>query len=76
MWIGVHENPGADVGTMRIVIPLCLGTSGSVRHASQMKSAWFAPDVNTLLPLTSHWSPSSTADVLRLARSVPAPGSV
>ena len=34
--IGVHENPGAAVGTRMIEIPLCFGASGSVRQASQM----------------------------------------
>ena len=34
--MGVHENPGVDVGTMMMEIPLCLGASGSVRAASQM----------------------------------------
>ena len=34
--IGVQENPGDDVGTIRIEIPLCFGASGSVRTASQM----------------------------------------
>ena len=30
--IGVHENPGDEVGTRKIEMPLCLGASGSVRH--------------------------------------------
>ena len=34
--IGVQENPGVDVGTMMIEMPLCFGASGSVRQASQM----------------------------------------
>ena len=31
-----HSNPGVVVGTQMMEIPLCLGTSGSVRTASQM----------------------------------------
>jgi hypothetical protein len=33
--IGVQENPGSVVSTMRMEMPLCLGASGAVRHASQ-----------------------------------------
>ena len=33
--IGVTLNPGDDVGTRIIEMPLCFGASGSVRHASQ-----------------------------------------
>src|SRR5256885_2020816 len=61
---------------MRIDMPLCFGASASVRHASQMKSARLAPLVNTLLPLTTYWSPSRTARVRSDAKSVPASGSV
>jgi hypothetical protein len=34
--IFVSEKPGSDVGTRKIVMPRCLGASGSVRTASQM----------------------------------------
>ena len=33
---GFQENPGDDVGTMKIEMPLCFLTLGSVRAASQM----------------------------------------
>ena len=33
--MGECEKPSEAVETIRIVMPLCLGTSGSVRHASQ-----------------------------------------
>ena len=33
---GLNENPGDEVGTMKIVMPLCFLTVGSVRAASQM----------------------------------------
>ena len=36
VWIFEYENPGSVVGTRKIVMPLCLGASGSVRAASQM----------------------------------------
>jgi hypothetical protein len=55
---------------------LCFGASGSVRQASQMKSASWPPVVNTFWPFTTYSSPSSTARVRSEARSVPAPGSV
>ncbi len=32
---GVHEKPGASVGTMMMERPLCRGASVSVRQASQ-----------------------------------------
>ena len=40
-----------------------------------MKSASWAPEVHTFWPLTTKWSPSSTARVRRPARSEPASGS-
>jgi hypothetical protein len=33
--IGVQENPGSAVSTMRMEIPRCLGAPVSVRQASQ-----------------------------------------
>ncbi len=73
---GCHEKPGVSVGTTKIEIPLCLGTSGSVRAASQMWVAKPAREVNTFWPLMTHSSPSRTALVCSEARSVPEPGSV
>ena len=57
-------------------MPLCFGASGSVRTKVRMTSAWWAPEVHTFWPLTTKWSPSSTARVRRPARSLPAPGSL
>ncbi len=57
-------------------MPLCFGSSGSVRTKHMHQSAWCAPDVHTFWPLTTKWSPSRTARVRRLARSLPAVGSL
>ena len=61
---------------MNIEMPLCFGASGSVRAASQMKSANSAWLVKSFEPLMTHESPSRTARVRREARSVPDDGSV
>ena len=60
---------------IKTLMPLCLGTSGSVRTKARMKSASWAPEVHTFWPLTTKWSPSSWARVRRPARSEPASGS-
>ena len=39
-------------------------------------SAWWAPELHTFCPFTTHSSPSRSARVARLARSEPAPGSL
>ena len=69
--------PGESAGTRIIDSPLCRGWSGSVRHASQIQSAYWMSDVHIFWPLITH-SPaasSSTALVCSDARSVPEPGS-
>jgi hypothetical protein len=73
--IGVHEKPGASVGTRIMEIPRCFLASGSVRQASQTQSASLAPLVKILVPLMTYSSPSRTARVCSDARSVPAEGS-
>ena len=57
------------------VMPRCLGASGSVRARSIPRSAVVPREVHTFWPLMIHSSPSSTALVVRPARSEPAPGS-
>src|SRR5271167_4285920 len=57
-------------------MPWCFGASGSVRTNRKHQSAKCAPEVHTFCPLTTNWSPRSTARVRRLARSPPASGSV
>ena len=54
VWIGVHEKPGASVGTIRIEMPACFFASGSVRAASQMYSASLAWVVKIFWPLITH----------------------
>src|SRR5437588_475726 len=55
-------------------MPWCLGTSGFVRTSRMIQCAKCAPEVHTFWPLTTKWSPWSTARVRRLARSEPALG--
>src|SRR5579875_2563856 len=68
--------PGASIGTMNIVSPRCLGTSGSVRASSSPKLANWALVVHTFWPLSDQL-PSSCrrARVWMAARSEPAAGS-
>ena len=48
---------------------------GSVRHTTKHQSDWWASEVQTFWPVTTHSSPSSSARVATLARSLPALGS-
>jgi hypothetical protein len=73
---GRRSTPGDCMSMIRTLMPLCLGTSGSVRTKHMHQSAWCAPDVHTFCPLTTKWSPSSTRAVESAARSLPAPGSL
>ena len=73
---GRHVIPADLMSTIRALIPRCLGTSVSVLTKHRHQSAWWAPEVHTFCPLTTKWSPSSTALVLSPARSLPAPGSL
>ena len=57
------------------MIPRCLGTVGSVRASTKIQSASVANDVQIFWPSITHSSPSSTARVVRPARSEPAFGS-
>ena len=56
-------------------MPECLGASGSVRTRMKIMSATCAPLVQIFWPLIRKSSPSSFAEVCRLARSLPEPGS-
>jgi hypothetical protein len=56
-------------------MPLCFGTSGSVRAIRIPNCALWPPLVQILEPLTTYSSPSRSARVPRLARSEPASGS-
>ncbi len=68
--------PAASIGTMNIVMPLCLGTSAFVRARSSPKEANCAFVVQTFCPLSVQL-PSSflLARVCTAARSEPAAGS-
>ena len=69
--------PGERMSTMKYVSPACLGTSGSVRATRMPKSAYWALEVQTFWPLTTH-SPVASSSTARVAideRSEPAPGS-
>ena len=72
---GRISTPGAFMSTTKPVRPLCLGRSGSVRAMISPMSLYWAPDVHTFWPVMPHSSPSRSARVCRLARSLPAPGS-
>src|SRR5215475_2519763 len=67
--------PGVFMPTRRKVMPLCLATVGSVRTRKKPQSATCAMLVHTFWPFSTYQSPSSTARVWRLARSLPALGS-
>ena len=74
--MGRISMPGASIGQMKYEIPLCFGTSGSVRAIRIPKRASCAPLVQIFWPLTTHSSPSRTARVPSPARSEPAAGSL
>jgi hypothetical protein len=74
--MGRISMPGRSMGQMKYEIPLCFGTSGSVRATRMPNFDRRAPLVQIFWPLTTHSSPSFTARVARLARSEPAPGSL
>jgi hypothetical protein len=67
--------PGPSIGQTKYDTPLCLGSSGSVRAMRMPNLAYWAPLVQIFCPLTTNSSPSRTARVPRLARSLPLPGS-
>jgi hypothetical protein len=68
-------SPGVFMSTRMNVMPLCLAALGSVRTRKNPISATCAMLVQTFCPLSTYQSPSSTARVWRLARSLPAFGS-
>lgn len=52
-WIGRISAPGELRSSTNIVMPRCLGTSGSVRAMSSPKSQSCAPDVQIFCPVTT-----------------------
>ncbi len=74
--IGRRVIPGRSSGTSSAEMPRCDGASGSVRTSSMQWLAQSPIDVQTLVPLTTKSSPSSSARQRSPARSLPASGSL
>ena len=68
--------PGWCMSRANHEMPLCFGTSTSVRAINMPRSAKCPPDVHTFWPFTMNTSPSRTAEVRMPARSDPASGSL
>ena len=73
--IGRTSTPGWSSGTSRYDSPACRLEPFSVRATTKHHCDRCASEVHTFWPLITHWSPSSSAVVDTLARSLPAPGS-
>ena len=72
---GRTSTPGSVMSTRRQVMPLCLGTSGSVRTRSSHQFDMWPSVFQVFCPFTIQVSPSSSAFVRSDARSEPALGS-
>ncbi len=72
---GLTSTPGAAMSTIKALSPLCLGSSVSLRHRISPIAEYWAPEVQTFWPFTTHSSPSRTARVRTDAKSDPAAGS-
>ncbi len=68
--------PGLSMRTSRKEMPSCFLAFLLVRTRRKIQLASMASEVQIFWPLTTQWSPSSTASVRRLARSEPALGSL
>ena len=73
--IGRTSTPGWSIGHSRNVMPLCFGTSGSVRVSTKIQLARCPADVQIFCPSITHSSPSRRARQPTLPRSEPAFGS-
>ena len=73
--IGRTVMPGVFRSTSRKLMPACFFTLLSVRTSMNMWVPSAPQVVQVFWPLTTKWSPSSTASVRTAARSEPAPGS-
>src|SRR6478735_8689578 len=69
---GRTSTPVACMSMTIVVMPLCLGASGSVRTVARPKAATWAPLVQTFWPLTSHPPSTRVAQVLTQGRGHPA----
>jgi hypothetical protein len=72
---GRASTPSACMSMSSIEMPACRGASGLVRTIAKIQSPCMALVVQTFWPLTSQWSPMSSALHCSAARSEPAPGS-
>ena len=75
--MGRTSIPGWCMGTSRYEMPAWRrsGSRGRVRARTKHQSAQWASEVHTFWPWITHSSPSRSARVAMLARSLPAPGS-
>ena len=74
--IGRTSTPSASMSITTVVMPWCLGTSGSVRMVAKPCLARWAPDVHTFWPLTFQPPSTRVPRVLMPAASEPASGSL
>ena len=73
--MGRTRTPGVRMSSSRKLMPSCFFAAGSVRTSANMWVASCASVVQIFWPVMTNSSPSSSARVLRLARSDPALGS-
>ena len=73
--IGRICTPGWSSGTNRKDSPACRLEPFSLRATTKHHCAQCASEVHTFWPLITHSSPTNSAEVETLARSLPAPGS-
>src|SRR5271167_2636698 len=72
---GRTSTSGAFISTITVVMPACLGTSGSVRTVASPRAQYCAPLVHTFCPLIFQPPSTRVALVLIDAASEPASGS-
>ncbi len=73
--MGRSSIPGWSIGRSRYDRPAWRSEPGSVRAIRKIQSAYWASDVHTFWPLTTHRPSRSSPRVFTLARSEPASGS-
>ena len=73
---GRTSTPGPCMSITMVVMPACLGASGSVRTVANPRWQYWAPEVQTFWPLTSQPPSTRTPLVLTAAASDPASGSL
>ncbi|COY74660.1 Uncharacterised protein [Mycobacterium tuberculosis] len=72
---GRTSTPGANMSMITVVMPACLGASGSVRTVARPRAQYCAPLVHTFCPLIFQPPSTRVARVLTEAASDPASGS-